>query len=117
MTTHRLLRGAAAPAAALLLFLPGCGKPYRAAEVDRGLLPRGRPGHKVHIQFIPDADKGTTGPIAAADTDAEGRFTLRLMEGDAASSRPGAVVGWHRVVLSDRQLAESATGRGVPIRF
>ena len=33
------------------------------------------------------------------------------------SSPTGAVVGYHRVTLSDLRLSESADGRGVPIRF
>ncbi len=95
----------------------GCGSSYQVAEVNGVLLIRGKPGNKIQIQFIPDIDKGSKGPISTAQTDSQGRFTLQLMEGAAASSRPGAVVGWHRVVLSDLQLAESATGQGVPIRL
>ncbi len=34
-----------------------------------------------------------------------------------ALTHPGAVVGTHRVVLNDLQLAESATGAGIPIRL
>lgn len=93
----------------------GCsGKEYEVAEVDGVLLIDGRPGHKVHIEFIPDV--GTLGPASSADTDATGKFTLRLMERSGAST-PGAVVGSHKVTLSDQQLSESATGKGVPIRF
>jgi hypothetical protein len=87
------------------------------ADVEGVLLIHGKPGRKVRIQFVPDIDQGASGPISTADTDAEGRFRLEMVDGKAESARSGAAVGWHRVVLSDLQLAESATGRGVPIRF
>jgi hypothetical protein len=41
---------------------------------------------------------------------------MQIIEPNASTGRPGAVVGWHHVVLSDMQLA-AADGRGVPIRF
>jgi len=93
----------------------GCGGPnYKIAEVDGVLLIKGKPGHKVRIEFLPEV--GVEGPASAADTDAQGKFTMQVMDRDG-SSQAGAVVGKHRVTLSDLQLAESATGRGVPIRF
>ena len=52
-----------------------------------------------------------------AETDADGHFTLEFEERGSTAPRKGAVIGWHRVVLSDLQLAESPTGRGVPIRL
>jgi hypothetical protein len=73
-----------------------------------------QPAQKIRVQFIPDIEKGTKGPASTADTDADGKFRLECRVGD--QSRPGAVVGWHRVVLSDLRLAESASGAGVPIR-
>jgi hypothetical protein len=39
------------------------------------------------------------------------------MERGGSEASPGAVVGWHRVVITDPQLSASATGRGVPIRI
>jgi hypothetical protein len=113
---HCASRAALASILLSVMTLTGCGQQPRVAEVEGLLLLNGKPGHKVQIQFVPDIDKGTRGPMSTAQTDAQGRFTLQLLEG-AGATRPGAVVGWHRVVLSDRQLAESATGKGVPIRF
>ena len=106
-------------AAAPIIFLPviGCGEAYQFAEVDGVLLIRGEPGHKIRIQYIPDREQGTTGPISVAETDSQGRFTLELRENNGTPLGSGAVVGWHRVTLSDQQLAESATGEGVPIRL
>ena len=94
----------------------GCGQSMPVAEVEGLLLIHGKAGNKMRIEFIPDIDKGTKGPDSTAQTDSEGRFTLELKERDSAASQPGAVIGWHRVVFSDLQLAESATGKGVPIR-
>jgi len=117
MTRSGVARLSFLAAALLFLTAAGCGPPYQVAEVEGVLLIKGKPAPRVHIQFIPDAARGTRGPISMAETDANGRFTLQLKEGDGSVTKPGAVVGWHRVVLSDLQLAESATGEGVPIRF
>ena len=101
--------------AVLVLLANGCSRPdYEIAEVEGTLLIQGRPGHKVRIEFIPDV--GVVGPSAAAETDERGQFTMRVMDRDG-SSPLGAVVGMHRVTLSDLQLAASLTGDGVPIRF
>lgn len=51
------------------------------------------------------------------ETDGEGRFVLHYRDGNDLEPRPGAVIGWHRVVLTDLQLAESATGKGIPVRM
>jgi hypothetical protein len=95
--------------------IASCAHPdYQLAQVDGMLTIKGQPGHKVHIEFVPDT--GTVGPSAVADTDGAGKFTPHLLTKDG-SLVEGVVVGKHKVVLSDRQLSESATGRGVPIRF
>jgi hypothetical protein len=101
-----------------LVFALGCGgPPYEVAEVDGVVLIKGRPGNKIFIQFIPDVESKTSPPTSTAETDQSGRFTLQLMESPEGATQPGAVVGAHRVVLRDLQLAESATGAGVPIRL
>jgi hypothetical protein len=97
--------------------MAGCSKGYQEAEVDGVLLIHGEPGKLVRIQFVPDVDKHTLGPPSTAKTDDQGHFTLLLSEPGSDDVHPGAVVGWHRVILSDLQIAHSATGRGVPIRF
>jgi hypothetical protein len=100
-----------------LVCIAGCGKSYQVAEVDGVLIVKGKPAPKVRLQFIPDIDQGAKGPAAFGVTDAQGKFKLEYLEPGGTTPQPGAVVGWHRVVLSDMQLAESATGQGVPIRF
>jgi hypothetical protein len=98
-----------------LASLAGCSRPdYQLAEVEGELIIKGQPADKVYIEFIPDT--GIPGPSSAADTDAQGKFTLHVMSRDG-DSPAGAVVGAHRVVLSDKRLAESPDGRGVAIRF
>src|SRR5689334_663434 len=87
---------------------------YELIEVDGELVITGQPGDKIHIEFVPDA--GVVGPTSAADTDAQGKFTLHVMSRNG-DSPAGAVIGSHRVTLSDKRLAESADGRGAPIRF
>jgi hypothetical protein len=79
------------------------------------LLINGKPGSRISVDFIPEIPGETSPPTSSANTDAEGHFTLMLME-PGLPPQPGAAVGNHRVVLRDLQLAESATGRGIPIR-
>lgn len=100
----------------LLVCLTGCSEPYQVAEVDGVLLLNGKPGNKIYLQFIPEPSENVKAPTSTATTDDTGHFTLQLEEKNG-KTRPGAVVGMHRVVLSDLQLAESSTGRGVPIRL
>jgi hypothetical protein len=103
---------------ALVLFALGCSDVgYEVAEVEGVLFVDGKPGHKMLIEFIPDVDQGATGPISTAQTDKDGRFTLVLNGGPGATTQKGAVVGQHRVTLSDIQMAESATGAGIPVRI
>lgn len=100
---------------ALTIIISGCGESGpKVAEVDGVLTIGGQPGHKVLIEFLPEP--GTDGPSSSAETDDEGHFVLQLQQKGAAP-RPGAVVGTHRVVFSDIQLAESPTGKGVPVRI
>jgi hypothetical protein len=106
-------------AAVSIVILPtiGCGEAYTIAEVEGVVTIKGEPGHKILIQFIPDFEHGTQGPQSYAETNAKGEFTLELKQNDGTPLGKGAIVGWHRVVVSDLQLAESATGRGIPIRL
>jgi hypothetical protein len=104
-------------ACAALLIAGGCGPSYRVGQVNGVLVVQGKPANQVRVQFVPDIDAQTTGPTSFGTTDEEGKFTLTLQVPGEDSSRPGAVVGSHRVVLTDLILAASATGRGVPVRL
>jgi hypothetical protein len=78
----------------------GCGNSGAPlGEVEGTVSLGGRPLANVVVEFIPDAEQGTTGPRSSAVTDAQGFFVLQCED-----QRPGAVVGHHRVVVR-------ATGR------
>ncbi len=98
----------------LLLSLVGCGKSYDLGQVSGTVTIAGKPGNKIRIEFVPEPE--VEGPASAALTDANGKYSLELILKDG-NSEAGAVVGQHRVALFDIQLAESATGRDVPIRL
>ncbi len=79
-----------------LIVAAGCSSQLQVAEVE-GIVKLGdKPLPHVRVQFMPDPEKGTVGPISSGATDDEGRFTLVC-----ADKRPGAIVGWHRVVITD----------------
>lgn len=112
---HTTRRRAAVLLALALLLAAGCSSGPQFATVRGVLKVNGKPAAKVALMFNPDAAKGSQGPSSTGETDDEGRFTLTYSTKDKSGN--GAVVGWHKVVLSDLKLAESETGRGVPIRF
>ncbi|MBA4066315.1 MAG: hypothetical protein C0501_21895 [Isosphaera sp.] len=87
---------AAAPAA-------GCGR-AAVAPVSGRVTVDGGPAAGVHVGFQPVGSGGDQHPGGGSYgvTDADGRFTLRLVEGDG----PGAVVGRHRVELTVRAKAD-----------
>ncbi len=97
------------------LAFSGCSSGPMFATVTGVVTVNGKPAPKVHVEFHPDASKGTKGPSSYADTDDAGRYTLSYSTKDLEGE--GAVVGWHKVVLTDSRLAESETGQGVPVRF
>jgi hypothetical protein len=86
---------------AVLLFLLslgaiGCGSQTQVAEVSGVVLLDGKPMRDALVEFCPDPEKGTHGPVSAATTDEEGRFYLVSHD-----QRDGAVVGSHRVLIQD----------------
>jgi hypothetical protein len=102
----------------LLLVLPAVpacsGRGQAVGEVEGTVLWNKRPLKNVQVQFLPDVEKGTTGPRSTAMTDDEGRYAL-VFDDD----QPGAVVGYHRVLLleigddpdRDRKAAENRKDR------
>jgi hypothetical protein len=84
----------------MLFALPlgaGCGPgSVPVGEVAGVVTKNGKPLAKITVQFLPDPEKGTFGPIAAGSTDENGHYQLTCID-----ERPGAVVGWNRVVLND----------------
>jgi hypothetical protein len=79
----------------------GCSRApsYQLAEVEGVVKFKGKPVPNVRVEFLPDVKGLVEVPRSTATTDKEGRF--RLMTDD---QRPGAVVGPHRVVVSDPEI-------------
>jgi hypothetical protein len=88
------------------LLAAGCGSGTPLGEVEGTVNWEGRPLANVAVEFIPDADKGTSGPRSTAVTDAEGHFVLRCED-----QRPGAVIGFYRVVILPTGRSEANVGR------
>jgi hypothetical protein len=74
-----------------LLAAGGCGGPA-CGPVEGTLRMNGKPLGNVLVEFLPEAN----GPRSTGVTDPAGNYRLTTLDG-----RPGAVVGRHRVVLSD----------------
>ena len=82
----------------VLLFATGCGG-VKAVPVSGTVTVDGKPLKDIAVNFTPIAAEGAEGPGSSGVTDAEGRYSLRTI-GDRRVR--GAVVGKHRVVLSER---------------
>src|SRR5437899_3083016 len=54
----------------------GCGSTTQVAEVSGVVMLDGKPMRDALVEFCPDPEKGTHGPVSAATTDEEGRFQL-----------------------------------------
>lgn len=74
----------------------GCGSSYRLGEVEGTVTLNGKPLPHLRVQFMPDPERGTQGPISSSTTDENGRFRMICMD-----QHPGAVVGWNRIVVND----------------
>ena len=99
------------------LAVAGCGGPsYQVAPVSGKVTLDGKAMANVHVGFQPISegkDNPNPGPGSSGVTDAEGRYTLKLVGVD----QPGAVVGKHRVYLSvDQPDAGAESDVGVPVR-
>ncbi|MBN2295291.1 MAG: hypothetical protein JXM70_22865 [Pirellulales bacterium] len=101
----------------ILLILAGCGgDSYQLAPVSGQVRLDGQPLGECQVRFQPLAiseNKVNPGPGSFAVTDEQGRFTLKAIN----PTRPGAVVGKHRVWLNTSKPAgpmESESGRMTP---
>lgn len=90
-----------------LCLLTGCGGP-RYAEVEGIITLNGTPLPDVEVAFCPDPEKGGKGPRAVGRTDKSGRYTLVC-----DNQVTGAVVGTHRVVVTDLQAVPAPDRRAV----
>jgi hypothetical protein len=89
---------------AVLLLSGGCGKPYQLAPVAGKVTLDGQPLTGAWVHFAPMATERNIapGPTSHGQTDAEGRFTLRVSPEEA-----GAVVGKNRVFITTLQEGKS----------
>ncbi len=78
---------------ALCCSFAGCGESLSVAPVKGKVLLDGKPLNKILVEFWPE----TIGPRSFAETDSEGNFELKTDDG----LHDGAVVGAHRVTLTD----------------
>jgi hypothetical protein len=74
----------------------GCQRGPTFVEVNGTVRLNGKPLAGVQVQFLPDPQRGTTGPRSTAVTDDNGSYSLA-----SDDERPGAMVGIHRVLVSD----------------
>src|SRR2546423_891968 len=90
--------------AAALSLLAGCGSTAKVAPVSGAVTLDGKPLANAHLVFQPEATGGKTniGVGSYGDTDAGGKYTLRLQDTD----QPGAVVGKHRVEIDIKVQAD-----------
>lgn len=91
----------------------GCG----GTDVELGTVTGtftidGKPQEGIWINFMPDPSSNTPGGMSTGVTDESGQFELTY---DLIPDAKGAVVGKHRVVLSDFA-AENFRGAGRPPR-
>ena len=114
------MRRSLVPFALALTLVAGCGR-GGAVPVSGRVTLNGQPLANVHVSFQPIAAGKDHNPGGGSYgiTDADGRFTLRLVETDVA----GAVAGKHRVEVTPRNTDDDADRRGkgaptgVPARY
>ncbi len=95
----------------VLLAASGCGDQADRAEVTGVVLLDGKPMPDALVEFLPDPERKTHGPVSAATTDQEGRFRLA-----AHDQRGGAVVGSHRVMVQDARSLPPANPDDTKVR-
>jgi hypothetical protein len=72
----------------------GCGSGKDSFALVRGkVFYKGMPVHTGTIVFAPDVLRGAMGPLARAEIQADGSYTLQTQ------GVPGAIPGWHRVTV------------------
>ncbi len=76
----------------------GCSGGPAVNEVEGIVTSGGQPLEKVQVNFYPKID----GPHSSAVTDAAGKFVLKTTD-----NRAGAVVGTHKVTLTDVSMFET----------
>lgn len=80
-----------------MAFFAGCDRGPELAVVTGTVTLNGVGLDQIKVEFMPDPEEGNVAATSSAETDAEGKFTLMY----PSTGKPGAAVGWHRVVLWD----------------
>lgn len=97
------------PLFVIAVLFVGCSKSATLVPVSGKLTMNGKPLGNVKVDFQPDPDQGTKGLGSSGTTDAEGNFTLTY----SAEGKPGAIPGFHRVILTDLDVfGNTFVGRG-----
>jgi hypothetical protein len=97
------------PALALFLLLPvgGCESGAESlAPVQGKVSYRGVTLHTGTIVFSPDPARGTFGPVASGQVQADGSYSLWT------GAQPGAVIGWHRITIIAMESDSSGPAKG-----
>ena len=96
-------------AALALLVLAGCQQGTAPlAPVHGKVLYHGALLQSGTIVFTPDASRGSSGPLASAEIQADGTYSLRSGQGF------GAAPGWHRVTIAAVYAPTNTQGYAVP---
>lgn len=97
--------------------LAGCGSEPEFATVEGVVTSSGKPLTGVEVSFLPDPERGNSGPRSVAYTDEHGRYKLWCERVD----KEGAVVGPHRVCVIDpaavASLAENPRPGAISLRI
>ena len=91
----------------MLIVATGCEKRLELGQVTGQVTLDGKPLDGVIVKFMPDPEQGNTGPSSIGRSDEQGNYEL-FVAGDA--TRPGAVTGWHRVIVQDPRREDRPPG-------
>lgn len=98
----------------LWMALCGCkGPTFETVEINGSVVKGNLPLDEVRVEFLPDPEMGTQGPMSFAESISDGTFSLELY-GDVP--KQGVVVGWHRVTVQDFK-ALNSRDNPIPPRF
>lgn len=110
-----MMRRCALVGLAIVFWAVGCngnGMPPLAPTRGTVVLADGTPVTDAFVVFTPDASKGTTGPIATATLDANGRYELRT-----ASQYDGVTVGHHVVTVETNFGVTKPSKQRIPEKY
>jgi archaellum component FlaG (FlaF/FlaG flagellin family) len=100
---------------ALLAITAGCGdSKFEFASVKGRVLLDGQAVPNARVVYMPQTrnEDGEAGPYSGGKTDANGHYSLSTTD---ETSRPGAVVGAHRIVISTKRAHRHPTELDVEV--